>query len=41
MKYDWLLFDLDNTILNFDDAMVFGFDKTINDFDIPFDENYF
>jgi len=22
MKYDWLLFDLDNTILDFDQAMV-------------------
>jgi 2-haloacid dehalogenase len=41
MKYDWLLFDLDNTILDFDQAMVFGFEKTINDFKIPFDENHF
>ena len=41
MKYDWLLFDLDNTILDFDQAMVFGFEKTINDFQIPFDENHF
>jgi 2-haloacid dehalogenase len=41
MKYDWLLFDLDNTILDFDQAMVFGFEKTINDFQIPFDENQF
>ena len=41
MKYDWLLFDLDNTILDFDQAMVFGFEKTITDFQIPFDENHF
>ncbi|MFK8008471.1 MAG: YjjG family noncanonical pyrimidine nucleotidase [Saprospiraceae bacterium] len=41
MKYDWLLFDLDNTILDFDQAMVFGFNKTIADFDIPKNEEHF
>ena len=41
MKYDWLLFDLDNTILDFDQAMVFGFKKTIVDFKITEDEEHF
>ncbi len=41
MKYDWLLFDLDNTILDFDQAMVFAFKKTIVDFKIPEKEEHF
>jgi len=41
MKYDWLLFDLDNTILNFDKAMDYAFHKTISDYQIPKDENHF
>ncbi len=41
MKYDWLLFDLDNTILNFDKAMDYAFHKTIADYEIPKKENHF
>ena len=41
MKYEWLLFDLDNTILNFDKAMDYAFHKTILDYKIPKDENHF
>jgi len=40
-KYDWLLFDLDNTILNFDKAMDYAFHKTIADYHILKDENHF
>ena len=39
MKYKWLFFDLDNTILDFDKGMVDAFNKTIADYDIPADEN--
>lgn len=41
MKYDWLLFDLDNTILDFDQAMVFAFKKTIAEANILADDNHF
>ena len=40
MKYEWLLFDLDNTILDFDKAMIYAFKKTIEDFEIPKNENH-
>lgn len=40
MNYDWLLFDLDNTILDFDKAMVFALKKTIEDHEIPENENH-
>lgn len=38
MQYDWLLFDLDNTILNFTKAMDYAFEKTLVDYEIPQDE---
>ena len=40
MKYDWLLFDLDNTILDFDQAMVFALKKTIAEHHIPEQEDH-
>ena len=40
MKYKWLFFDLDNTILNFDKGMVDALNKTIADYNIPTDENH-
>ena len=40
MKYKWLFFDLDNTILDFDKGMVHALNKTIVDYDIPKDENH-
>ena len=40
MKYDWLLFDLDNTILDFDKAMIFALKKTIADHEILENEDH-
>ena len=40
MKYKWLFFDLDNTILDFDKGMVDALNKTIADYDIPKNENH-
>lgn len=40
MKYDHLLFDLDNTILDFTSAMIFAFKKTIADHGIAEDEDH-
>ena len=38
MQYDWLLFDLDNTILNFTKAMYYAFEKTLKDYKIESEE---
>ena len=40
MKYEWLFFDLDNTILDFDKAMVYALKKTIADFQIAEDDQH-
>jgi len=39
MQYDWLLFDLDNTILNFTKAMYYAFEKTLKDYGIESEED--
>ncbi len=39
MQYDWLLFDLDNTILNFTKAMYYAFEKTLKDYNIVSEED--
>lgn len=40
MKYQWLFFDLDNTILDFDKGMVHALNKTISDYEIPSNEKH-
>lgn len=40
MKYQWILFDLDNTILDFDRSETFAFKKSFEDFQIPYNASY-
>ncbi len=40
MKYDKILFDLDNTVIDFDDAEKNGIRLTFEEFSIPFKEEY-
>ena len=41
MCYEWLFFDLDNTLLDFDRSSKYAFEKAFNDFKIPFDTSYY
>ena len=41
MKYDKILFDLDNTVIDFDSAESNGIRLTFEDFGIPFEKKYF
>lgn len=35
MNYQWLLFDLDNTLMDFDRAALHALDQSLTDFDLP------
>lgn len=40
MKYKWLFFDLDNTLMDFDQSAKMALQKSFEDFDIPYEEQY-
>jgi putative hydrolase of the HAD superfamily len=37
-KYQWLIFDADNTLFDYDEAEKYALLKTLGDFDIPYDK---
>ncbi len=39
-KYNWLLFDADNTLWDFQQSELFSFEKAFKDFHIPYKANY-
>ena len=39
-KYNWLLFDADNTLWDFKKSELFSFEKAFNDFNIPYQAAY-
>ncbi len=41
MCYEWLFFDLDNTLLDFDRSSKYAFEKAFADFKIPFNSSYY
>lgn len=41
MRYEWLLFDLDNTLLDFDQAALAAFQQTLATFDIRSQPHYY
>lgn len=41
MKYDWLLFDLDNTLMDFDEASIIAFQQTLLASNIPSQPHYY
>ncbi len=40
MKYKWLFFDLDNTLMDFDQSAKMALQKTFVDFNIPYEAQY-
>lgn len=40
MKYKWLFFDLDNTLMDFDQSAKMALKKSFEDFDIPYETIY-
>lgn len=41
MQFKWLLFDADNTLLDFDSASKLGFKKTYESYNLPFEESVY
>jgi YjjG family noncanonical pyrimidine nucleotidase len=41
MKVDWILFDIDNTLLDFDAASKLALEKAFDNFDIPFNDSHY
>lgn len=41
LDFDWLLFDFDNTLVDFHEASELAFHKTLKDYNIEYDETYY